>query len=317
MKSPPYIPPTLHIMIDGLLVKALPTISGLQAVHAAAITPRGKTGDINFGAIFELVDYLSAARVGGIALFTACGEYPALGVDERARVTYLAVKRSRVPVLAGVGSATLDQSLELAREARAAGVAAVLVPPPLYYQYEQDDICEFYTQFAAQFGSGPAIVLSGGVVPETACRLLETGKFAGIEDGSGSLESLDLLQACQGSSAVLAGDDRLMVHARSAGLGLLSAAACAAPELTMALNSAIAAADGPGIARMEAMRLELLAWLDRFPLPVGVKTAVATRGIQTGPLPVPLSPARAQCLEQFREWFKAWLPATKKLASYA
>jgi dihydrodipicolinate synthase/N-acetylneuraminate lyase len=65
------------------------------------------------------------------------------------------------------------------------------------------------------------------------------------------------------------------------------------------------------------MRQELLAWLARFPLPAGVKTAVAVRGIQTGPLPVPLSPAKQQCLEQFREWFKSWLPASRKLASHA
>jgi len=304
-------------MIDGLQVKVLPTINGLEAVHAAAITPRGKNGDIDFGAVFDLIDYLSAARVGGIALFTACGEYPALDVNERARVTYLAVKRSRVPVLAGVGSATLDHSLELAREARAAGVAAVLLPPPLYYRYDEEDIVEFYTQFAAQLGSGPAIVLTGEIAPETACRLLESGRFAGIEDGCGEADSLDRLSSCAGDRAILCGDDRLLVHARCAGLGVLSAAACAAPELTMALDAAIQAGDSAGIAKLEAMRHELLAWLERFPLPVGVKTAVAARGIQTGPLPVPLAPARAKCLEQFRDWFKGWLPSTKKLASHA
>jgi 4-hydroxy-tetrahydrodipicolinate synthase len=300
-----------------LQLKALPAISGLHTVHAAAITPRGKCGDIDFGAIFELIDYLSAAHIGGIALFTECGEYPALAVEERARVTYLAVKRSRVPVLAGVGSATLDHSLELAREARAAGVAAVLLPPPIYYQYDQDDICEFYTQFAAQLGGGPAIILSGGVTPETACRLLESGRFAGIEDGSGTVESLATLRACAADRAILAGDDRRLVHTRGLGLGVLSAAACAAPELTMALDSAIRAENSAEIARLEAMRIQLMEWLDQFPLPVGVKTAVAARGVKTGPLPVPLAPARARRLEQFREWFKGWLPTTRTLARHA
>ena len=298
-------------------MRALPTISVLQGVNAAAITPRGKTGDIDFGAFFELIDYLCAARVNGIALFTAWGEYPALAVDDRARLTHLAVKRSRVPVLAGVGSATLDQSVELARAARGAGAAAILLPPPLYYHYDQDDILEFYTQFAAQMGSEPVIVPDGDIPVETACRLLESGRFAGIEDGSGALESLDRLRRCAAGRAGLSGDDRLFVPARSAGLGAISAAACAAPELTMALNAAIGAGDSDRIGRLEAMRQELLAWLARFPLPAGVKTAVAVRGIQTGPLPVPLSPAKQQCLEQFREWFKSWLPASRKLASHA
>lgn len=298
-------------------MKTPPTISGLQAIHAAAITPRGKNGDINFGAVFELIDYLCAARVGGIALFTEWGEYPALVVEERARLTYLAVKRSRVPVLAGVGSATLDHSLELAREARAAGVAAVLLPPPLFYQYDQDDIFEFYTQFAAQLGPGPSIIVTGDIAVETACRLLDTGKFAGIEDGGSTVESLDSLRACAGERTVLAGDDYVLVHARSCGLGVLSAAACAAPELTMSLNAAIGAGDTVRIERLENLRQQLLAWLVRFPVPVGIKAAVAARGIQTGPPPVPLSPAKQQCLEQFRDWFKGWLASTKTLALHA
>lgn len=303
--------------MTGLQMTAPPTISVLQSVHAAAITPRGKTGDIDFGALFELIDYLCAARVGGIALFTACGEYPALAVEERARVTYLAVKRSRVPVLAGVGSATLDQSLDLAREARSAGVAAILLPPPLCYHCDPDDIFEFYSQFAAQMGSGPPIVMTGEIAPETAGQLLDSGRFAGIEDGHGGVDVLDRLRGVAGGRAVLSGDDHWLVHARSAGLGVLSAAACAAPELTMSLDAAIGAGDGARIARLETTRQELLGWLARFPLPVGVKTAVAARGIKTGPLPAPLSPEKQQCLEQFREWFKGWLPATRKLASHA
>jgi 4-hydroxy-tetrahydrodipicolinate synthase len=304
-------------MSDGFLLKAPTTSFGLQGVHAAAITPRGKNGDINFGALFDLIDYLSAARVAGIALFTECGEYPALAVEERARVTYLAVKRSRVPVLAGVGSATLDHSLELAREARSAGVAALLLPPPIYYRYDPEDLLEFYRQFAAQLGSGPALFVTGDVPPEMACRLLESGNFAGVVDGIGTVESLDRLCTCAQGRTILAGDDRMLVHARSLGLGVVSAAACAAPELTMSLDCAIRTGNGTETARLDAMRQELLAWLDRFPLPVGVKTAVAARGIQTGPLAVPLCPGREQYLDQFREWYKGWLPSIKKMASHA
>ncbi|HUB81015.1 MAG TPA: dihydrodipicolinate synthase family protein [Bryobacteraceae bacterium] len=287
-------------------MKALPTLGKLDGVYAAAITPLGRTGDINFGAVFEMIDYLSAARVDGIALFTPWGEYPALSIDERARVTYLAVKRSRVPLLAGVGSATFEHSLELAREARSAGVAALLLPPPLFYHCDDDDLYEFYAQFAAQLGSDLPIIVTGEMGPETAGQLLDSGRFAAVvaEHGT-SLRS------------VVVGEDRELVAARSAGLGVLSAAACAAPELTMALNSAIAAGDRSAVARLEGMRQELLEWLDRFPAPVGIKTAVAARGIQTGPLPVPLSAGKQRCLEQFREWFKAWLAGTKKLALHA
>src|SRR5437773_1767268 len=111
-----------------------------KGVIVAALTPCDKDGDLDLGSAFELIDFLSKAGVAGLALFTATGEYPALGPDERARLAYLASKRSRVPVLAGVGSATLDHSLGLAREARDSGVAALLVPPPFFFPYQQDDI---------------------------------------------------------------------------------------------------------------------------------------------------------------------------------
>jgi 4-hydroxy-tetrahydrodipicolinate synthase len=302
--------------LSGPHVTANSTTAGLQGVNVAAITPRGPAGDVNFGATFDLIDYLCAARVGGIALFTAWGEYPSLAVEDRARLTYLAVKRSRVPVLVGVGSATLDHSLALAREARTAGAAAILVPPPLFYRYDEDDIHEFYTQFASQMGGGLAILLSGEIAAETARRLLDTGDFAGIEDGVGTVQSVDGLGE-HGGATVLIGHDSLFVRARSAGLGVVSAAACAVPELSMALDRAIAAGDGERIACLDAMFQELLGWLDRFPQPVGLKTAVAVRGIQTGPLAVPLPPRKQICLEQFREWFKGWLHASKKLTAHA
>ena len=94
-----------------------------HGVIVAALTPRGQKGDLDFGAAFELIDHLCAAQVRGIALFTAAGEYPAFSLEERTRVLYLAAKRSRVPLYAGVGSIGLDDSLSLAREARRAGAA--------------------------------------------------------------------------------------------------------------------------------------------------------------------------------------------------
>ena len=57
-----------------------------HGVIVAALTPRGKKGELDFGAAFELIDRLCAARVRGIALFTAAGEYPAFSLEERTRL---------------------------------------------------------------------------------------------------------------------------------------------------------------------------------------------------------------------------------------
>jgi 4-hydroxy-tetrahydrodipicolinate synthase len=298
-------------------------MTDVSGVIAAAITPRGKQGDVDFGATFELVDYLCAAGVRGIALFSATGEYPALSFDERSRLIYLAVKRSRVPVLVGIGSATLDVSSALALEARRAGVAGLLLPPPYFFRYQQDDIREFYLQFAAHVGAGADIFLcnipsfASEIAVETALGLLQTGLFAGIENAGGDLEYFARLQpaAETRSLTLLVANDAIFTRARSAGCsGAISPAACAVPELMLALDRAVLSGDQPAAARLDELLQEFLAWIDQFPQPAAIKTAVGLRGVKTGPLPVPLSPEKRRKLEEFREWFQGWLPAMKELS---
>jgi dihydrodipicolinate synthase/N-acetylneuraminate lyase len=253
---------------------------------AAAITPRNRQEEIDFGAAFELIDFLCASGVGGIALFTAIGEYASLAADDRSRLLCLAVKRSRAPIYAGIGAATLDGALGLARNARDAGAAGLFLPPPHGFAYGQDDIREFYLQFAAHVEAGPPVYLiaspglSSTFDPRTAYELIATGNFEGLPDG-------------------------------------VSEIACAVPELVVAQHGAIVSARKEEAARIDAMLGDFTDWVYQFPPTVAIKTAVALRGIKTGPLPVPLTPEKQRRLEAFRAWFLAWLPATKKLHAHA
>ncbi|HTS25110.1 MAG TPA: dihydrodipicolinate synthase family protein [Bryobacteraceae bacterium] len=309
-------------------------MNGLQGVNAAAITPRGKQGEIDLGAAFELIDHLCAAGVRGIVLFSDYGEYPAFTAEERSRLAYLAVKRSRVPVLVGVGSPTMDLSVCLAREARDAGAAGLLLPPPFFYRYDADDLLEFYKRFAFQLGSRDEAYLSNtpdstSPVPlETALELLRTGLYAGVEDSSGSFEAFSCLQAAAESCAfqLLVGSDAIFTRTRCAGAsnvngihraGAVSAAACAVPELILALDRAIGSGRAEETQTLDSHLGQFLEWEARFPRPMIVKVATGLRGLKTGPIPVPLSPGKERLLGQFREWFQGWLPAVKKMAAKA
>jgi 4-hydroxy-tetrahydrodipicolinate synthase len=294
-----------------------------HGVNAAAITARGKRGDVDFGAVFELIDYLGASGVRGIVFFSPAGEYPSLGIEERGRLLYLACKRSRVPLLAGVGSASLDASLALAREARDAGAAGLLLPPPYFFRYQQDDLLEFYLRFAAQAGKDAVTYISNApaftseIHVETALQLLATGSFAGVEEASGNLETFRRLQAASANGrpfTLLSGMDSALARSRCAGAhGAISPAACAIPELVTALDSAVLSGDARRAARLDALFQEFLDWLQQFPYPAGLKAATSVRGLKTGPLSMPLSAEKQEKLERFREWFKAWLPTAKKL----
>jgi dihydrodipicolinate synthase/N-acetylneuraminate lyase len=252
-------------------------MAGLSGLIAAAVTPRNQNEEIDFGAAFELLDFLSRGGVDGIAMFTAIGEYPSLEAGERSRFLYLAAKRSRVPLFAGVGASTLDGSLSLAHEARAAGAAGLLLPPPHFFRYEQDDIREFYMQFAAHAGPGAPVYIvdtpefTSAIEPETLRELLAMGLFAGVADN-------------------------------------LSEAACAIPELKAA---------APERAAVDARVREFTAWTRQFPATIALKAALNVRGLKTGPIHVPLTPAKQVRLDEFREWFRGLLLELKKHSAHA
>ncbi|HTX36716.1 MAG TPA: dihydrodipicolinate synthase family protein [Bryobacteraceae bacterium] len=295
-------------------------MADFEGVNVAALTPRGKQGDVDLGVAFELVDMLCRAGAAGIALFTATGEYAAFSPDERSRLVYLARKRSRVPVLVGVGSATLEISVALSREARQAGAAALLLPPPFYFRYQQDDIHAFYHQFAQQLGGGIPVWLvnypafTTPIEPTTAVCLLETGWFAGMVDASGDRAAYAGLEsaAARCSLPILAGHDTLLLEAGAR--GWLSPAASAIPELVVALYRALAAQDRARVDRLTPLFQQFVSFANSLPEPAVVKLAAALRGLKTGPLAVPLPLAREREIDRFREWFQGWLPEMKKMA---
>jgi dihydrodipicolinate synthase/N-acetylneuraminate lyase len=290
-------------------------------VHVALVTPRGKQGEVDFGAVFELLDHVCVPGISGVVLFGEDGEGPAFTIEERSRLAYLAVKRSRVPVLVGVGSPSLDWSVALGQQAFDAGVAGVLLPPPHFYRYDPGEIAEFCLHFVRQIRSpGPVLLYntpsSASPLPvEAALRLLCGGPFAGIVDASGDPQAFSCL--CTGGCEVLVAHDALFPDARRSGYGVVSSAACAVPELAVALDRAIASGDNVETQRLTGLWSEFLSWVARFPQPVIVKTATALRGRKTGGLPAPLSAEKQHLLDEFREWFAGWVPELKRLSVHA
>ena len=97
----------------------------LGAISVAAVTPRRNLGyEADLAATLELVDYLCASGAHGIALLGSTGEFLHLNPEHRAHLVRMAVKRSRVPVLAGVTHSTFDGTVLLAEQAAQAGAAA-------------------------------------------------------------------------------------------------------------------------------------------------------------------------------------------------
>jgi len=294
----------------------------LGPINVAALTPRRDLGyEADLGATLELVDYLCTAGVHGIALLGSTGEFLHLTPEHRAHLVRLAVKRSRVPIIAGVTHSTFDGTVMLAEEAAKAGATAVLVMPPYFFPYAQTEVREFYLRLADRIAGAIAIFLynipffTTAISVETSCELLATGRFAGIKDSSGDFDQFLRLKALRESTpfTFLVGNDMVFTRARSAGAdGGVSGVACAVPELMLSLDGAIQAGAADRVQRLERRLQEFIEWLDRFPAPVGTREATAARGLKVGPLAIPLSAEKHREMEVFRGWFREWLPEMLK-----
>jgi 4-hydroxy-tetrahydrodipicolinate synthase len=295
----------------------------IGGVIVAAVTPRRNDGrEVDVAAALELIDFLCAAGVNGIALLGSTGEFLNLTFDERVRLTYMAAKRSRVPLLVGVGHSSLNGAVELAREAAGSGAAGLLLMPPYFFRYSQDDIREFYLRFADQVGADARIFLynipffTNELASSTAIELLATGRFAGIKDSSGQLAYCNALLSARRERpfTLLVGSDTIFSQARRAGAdGVVSGVACAVPELLHGLENAICAGDESLVHQLDARLAEFIAQIDRLPVPLGIKAATEARGLQVGPPAVPLSPQSRRILDEFKEWFQSWLPEVRNV----
>jgi dihydrodipicolinate synthase/N-acetylneuraminate lyase len=114
----------------------------------------------------------------------------------------------------------------------------------------------------------------------------------------------------------LIGDDKLFTEARMQGAdGVVSGPAGAIPELLIGIDRAVTRGQTARAQALDRRLRELIAWLDRFPVPYGIKLALAERGLPVGVEPVPASSTRLKLAEQFRAWLREWLPAVLEEAA--
>jgi len=296
----------------------------MEGVYAAVLTPRrDEEVAIDLGGALELIEFAGSSGVDGIALLGSTGEFLHFDAEDRRHLVQFAVKRSRAPVLVNVSHSCLDGALDQARTAVRQGAAGLLLMPPYFYQYGQAEIREFCLRFAGEVQGAVPVLLynvpgfTTAMEIETAAELLSTGLFAGLKDSSGRPEYLSELRRREGKPGVrlLVGNDRVFTRARMEGAdAVVSGVAGAVPELLLGLEAAIRDGDSGKRELLEGMLQEFLAWIDKFPTPMGIREAASARGLRTGPHAVPPGEEMGRQIGRFREWFPTWLREVRKAA---
>ena len=291
-------------------------IKPLRGLLAALLTHRkaGGEGYVDFGALERNADFALSNGADGIVPCGGTGEYFALSARQREEIfeVLAPVVHGRGHLIAGIGSARLEESVRLARHAFANGANAVLLPPPHFFRYGQAELAQFYREAAAAIG-GPMLIynLAGfvsPVSPATAVNLLQTEEhIVGLKDSSGDLSMLRLIEKKRIPCVGFQGHDMRLAESIRENLadGAISGPASVVPEaLAPLLESPI---DSPPFMAAATRLDEFLDRLQRLPYPWVLKWAASLRGFGNASLPFPLGHEHIEAKRQFESWFERWL----------
>jgi 4-hydroxy-tetrahydrodipicolinate synthase len=275
----------------------------------ALITPMRADGAIDERGFASFIDWQIQQGTHGIVPVGTTGESPTLSHDEHKRVVEIAVEvaRGRVPVIAGAGSNSTREAVELAAHAKRAGADATLVVTPYYNKPTQEGLFLHYSAIADAVEL-PLIIYNipgRSVVDmsvETMARLARHPNIVGVKDATANLaRPLHTRRACGDSFCQLSGEDHTVVPFLAAGgHGCISVTANVAPRLCseihlawqqgrvadaiglqdrlLPLHDAMFAETSPGPVKYAASLLGLTAPHCRLPLaPVAEATAARVR----------------------------------------
>lgn len=269
-----------------------------EGVFTALVTPF-RDGALDERALHDAIEAQIAAGVDGVVPCGSTGEAATLSHAEHRRVVEVAVAaaRGRVQVLAGTGSNSTREAIELTRHAKEAGADGALLISPYYNKPTQDGIVAHYAEVARQTAF-PLVVYNvpgrtaSNLLPATLARLAEMDQIVAVKESSGDLNQIaHVIAAVPAGFSVLSGDDWATLPMLALGShGVISTASNVAPGEVVDLVRAFRAGD---LARARALHYRLLPLFDALfceTNPIPVKAAVALRAGVREELRLPLTP---------------------------
>ena len=210
-----------------------------KGVMPALVTPF-RDGAVDEKAFVALVERQIAGGVHGVVPVGTTGETATLSHDEHRRVVELAVKTAagRVPVIAGAGSNSTEEAIELVAHAKAIGADAALVVTPYYNRPSQEGLYAHYAAineavqlpvFVYNVPSRTSVDISN----ETLARLSKLPNIVGIKDATGDMTRATMQRLlCGDDWILLSGDDLTALgYMAHGGVGCISVTSNVAPDL--------------------------------------------------------------------------------------
>ncbi|GAB7079418.1 dihydrodipicolinate synthase family protein [Megalodesulfovibrio paquesii] len=266
----------------------------LEGIYPAMLTPFTEEGRINEPVLRDIVEFQITNGLDGLFPVSSCGEAIHLSFAEKCQLMEIVVDqaRGRVPVTPGVPATTADESIRLARHAKAVGCAAVVASAPYYYKASMPMLERFFERVATE-GGMPVILyniplFSQPLPYDVVARLSRLPNVVGMKDSSGSI--VDFLhfknsaEEAGGEVSMLTGrEEGLLACLHMGGRGCMTATSGILPEIMTGIYAAFKAGE---YAKAKALQESILApirsMMFGMPFPIGFKLGMEVRGFPMG-----------------------------------
>ena len=270
----------------------------LKGAITAIVTPF-KNGQIDEEAYRALIERQIREGIHGLVPCGTTGESPTLSHAEHKRVVSICIDqvKKRVPVVAGAGSNSTAESLELTKHVQDAGADYALIITPYYNKPTQEGLYQHYKTIASQTRI-PIVVYnvpgrtSLNLLPETMARLAELPNIVGLKDATGDLkQGAKTLELCGDKITVLSGDDFTVLPLLAiGGQGVISVVSNVAPADMAGMCNAFFQGSLSAARKLHFKMWPLMEAMFYETNPAPVKTALKMMGKISGEVRQPLCP---------------------------
>ena len=218
----------------------------LKGSIVALITPF-KDDSLDEENYIKLINYHLENGTNGIVPGGTTGESPTLSHNEHKKIIEISVQEcnSKIPVVAGTGSNSTDEAIELSKFAEKAGSDALLIVTPYYNKPTQEGLYQHYKKINDNVGIPIVIynIPSRSVIDmsvETMTKLFELKNIIGVKDATGDLNRVELQKKSMGKEFIqLTGnDDNALEFNKLGGVGAIGVTANIAAKLSSEFQTA-------------------------------------------------------------------------------
>lgn len=275
----------------------------------AIVTPF-HNGAIDEEKLRELIAFQIENGTSAIVPCGTTGESATLTHEEHSRVVSITIEavQKKVPVIAGTGSNSTQEAIQLTQRAKKSGADAALLITPYYNKPTQEGLYLHY-QAVAEAVDIPIILYnvpgrtSVNLLPQTVERLAQIENIVGIKEASGSLSQVtEIIQRCGDKIVVVSGDDALTLPVLAVGgAGVISVAANIIPDRMAELVNSFQQGNWSRARDLNLDLNQLFQALFYETNPIPVKTALFLMGKIRKEFRLPLSDMSEWNLSRLKE----------------